>query len=199
VAHYSSATRPSTDEVLAERSRVTPACDQQRPPASRPAQLLSTPAAPRGKARGLNCLVSLCLVTGNQAGQRAATAAIASDETSPLMSFADAMNHPGGGGGSGSGGVAMRGGGGGDDELAREGKSVAGLIFQMTTNVSSFKRLAGGLLRTTHSNAEAFGVNAHIDVRSRFWWPWLDRRTSLYPRPECGFSSIQRRSSRCSQ
>lgn len=60
------------------------------------------------------------------------------------MSFADAYNIAGGGGGGGMAGGS--GGGGGDDLLAaRESKSVAGLIFQMTTNVSSFKRLVDAL------------------------------------------------------
>ena len=57
------------------------------------------------------------------------------------MSFADAYNSGGGGMAGGSGG----GGGGGDDDLARESKAVAGLIFQMTTNVSSFKRSVDAL------------------------------------------------------
>mmetsp|Transcript_30600 Transcript_30600/g.49269 ORF Transcript_30600/g.49269 Transcript_30600/m.49269 type:complete len:295 (-) Transcript_30600:193-1077(-) len=62
------------------------------------------------------------------------------------MSFADAYNAGGGGGRAGGmPGGSSGGGDGGDDELARESKSVAGLIFQMTTNVSSFKRLVDAL------------------------------------------------------
>ena len=61
------------------------------------------------------------------------------DET---MSFADAY------GGGGSSAAADTGGGSGAsgmNEVARESKKVAGLIFQMTTNVSSFKRLVDTL------------------------------------------------------
>jgi syntaxin 7 len=60
------------------------------------------------------------------------------------MSFADAYNAGGGGGGGGMPG-GSGGGGGGNDEMSRESKAVAGLIFQMTTNVSSFKRLVDAL------------------------------------------------------
>lgn len=58
------------------------------------------------------------------------------------MSFADAY------GGGGSSAAADTGGGSGAsgmNEVARESKKVAGLIFQMTTNVSSFKRLVDTL------------------------------------------------------
>ena len=58
------------------------------------------------------------------------------------MSFADAY---GGGGSSGAAGGGGGSGAPGMNELARESKKVAGLIFQMTTNVSSFKRLVDTL------------------------------------------------------
>ena len=58
------------------------------------------------------------------------------------MSFADAY---GGGGSSGAAGAGGGSGTPGMNELARESKKVAGLIFQMTTNVSSFKRLVDTL------------------------------------------------------
>ena len=57
------------------------------------------------------------------------------------MSFADAFNQQGGGGFGGG----MQMGGGEVDELSRESKAVASMIFQMTTNVSSFKRLVDTL------------------------------------------------------
>lgn len=85
------------------------------------------------------------------------------------MSFADAFNQQQGGGGMGGGGGfggGMQMGGGEVDELSRESKSVASMIFQMTTNVSSFKRLVDtlGTVKDTrelraklHKQREAIG------------------------------------------
>jgi len=73
------------------------------------------------------------------------------------MSFADALGRSGGGvsssggvgaaGGAGGGGYGTVGGtgAGGDDAFMAESRAVASAIFQMTTNVSSFKRLVDAL------------------------------------------------------
>lgn len=54
------------------------------------------------------------------------------------MSFSDALGRSGGGGASSSAGI-------GDDSFQAESRAVASAIFQMTTNVTSFKRLVDSL------------------------------------------------------
>lgn len=61
------------------------------------------------------------------------------------MSFADALGRSGGGVSSSGGGYGTSSGGGGDDAFAAESRAVASAIFQMTTNVTSFKRLVDAL------------------------------------------------------
>ena len=66
---------------------------------------------------------------------------------------------------------------------------------------------AGGLMSENNdSNAERSTIYLqggcyYRRTRLGSWWSTPDRRTSMctYPRPDCGFSSIQRRSSRCFQ
>ena len=61
------------------------------------------------------------------------------------MSFADAYGGAPGGAGPGGSGAGPSDRFAEADDLARESKKVSSLIFQMTTNVSSFKRLVDAL------------------------------------------------------
>ena len=64
-----------------------------------------------------------------------------------------------------------------------------------------------GVIENNVSNAQYYGarltfrMDAHTDARTRsvVEYSTPDRRMSTCPRPETGFSSIQRRTSRCSE